>query len=378
MKHSFRFSGSHPRPSWWPENEPWPPVRPRWRMGRGRFFRRLGCLLFGLIMLGALFMALVTFLVINFLGLADTFRHSAPWSILATMLSILFGFGLLAWAVRGVRHFSTPFGDLLDASGHVADGDYSVRVVEQGPREMRSLANAFNIMAARLQSHDRQRRDLLADVTHELRTPLTVLQGNLEGMLDGVYPADETQLKLLLDETNILSRLVGDLRTLALAEGGSLELRKEVVDPALLIRETLSAFHTQALALGVRLDFQGREGLALNIDPERIRQVLSNLIGNALRYVPRGGSVSVRCDVAGPPSDNSCAFTVSDTGPGVSEENLVHIFERFHKSSDSGGMGLGLSIAKSLVEAHGGQIEAQSQAGQGMSIRFTLPGLEWE
>jgi two-component system sensor histidine kinase BaeS len=182
----------------------------------------------------------------------------------------------------------------------------------------------------------------------------------------------------LLDQTGILSRLVDDLRTLALAESGSLALRKERVDPAQLVRDTLSSFRAQALALGVTLDFQGQEGLLLNVDPERIRQVLSNLIGNALRYVPRGGTVSVRCEVARRPAEEACVFTVSDTGPGVSADEISHIFERFHKSGDSGGMGLGLSIAKSLVEAHGGQIEAQSQTGRGMSIRFTLPGPEWE
>ena len=372
MKHSFRFAGHHQRPHWWPENEPWPPTRPYWRSARGRFFRRIGCLLFAFVFLGILFFALILSLLVNLLGLADTFRNSAHWLIPAIILSLVFGIGLLTLALRGVRHLSTPFGDLLEAAGRVAEGDYSARVVERGPREIRSLAHAFNTMAARLQSHDRQRRDLLADVTHELRTPLTVIQGNLEGMLDGVYPADEAQLKLLMEETNILSRLVDDLRTLALAESGSLELRREPVDPAMLIRETLSAFRTQALSLGVTLDFQGPEGLSLNIDPERIRQVLSNLIGNALRYTPRGGSVSVRCEMSGARGENTCAVTVSDSGPGVAADDLPHIFERFHKSSDSGGMGLGLSIAKSLVEAHGGKIEAHSQPGQGTSIRFFL------
>ncbi len=372
MKYSFHFSRHHQRPHWWPENEPWPPVRPPWRSTRGRFLRRIGCLLFAFVVLGVLFFALILSLLLNLLGFADTFRNSAPWLIPATILSFVFVTGLLSWIARSLRRLSTPFADLLEAAGRVAEGDYSARVVERGPREIRSLAHAFNTMAARLQSHDRQRRDLLADVTHELRTPLTIIQGNLEGMLDGVYPADEAQLKLLMEETNILSRLVDDLRTLALAESGSLELRREPVDPAMLIRETLSAFQAQALSLGVTLDFQGPEGLSLNIDPERIRQVLSNLIGNALRYTPRGGSVSVRCEMSGAWGENTCAVTVSDSGPGVAADDLPHIFERFHKSSDSGGMGLGLSIAKSLVEAHGGRIEAHSQPGQGTSIRFFL------
>ncbi len=372
MKHRFRFSAHHQRPHWWPENEPWPPAGPPWRSARGQFFRRIGCLLFSFVAVGVLFFALVLSLLLNSLGLTDAFRNSAHWLIPAIVLSLVFGIGLLAWTVRGVRRLSAPFGDLLEAAGRVAEGDYSARVPEQGPREMRSLTHAFNTMAARLQTHDQQRRDLLADVTHELRTPLTVIQGNLEGMLDGVYPADETQLKLLMDETTILSRLVEDLRTLALAESGSLALRREPTDMGMLIRETLSAFRAQAVSQAVRLDFQPAESPTLNIDPERIRQVLANLVGNALHYTPRDGTVIVRCKVSETPGESVCIVSVSDSGPGVSADDLPHIFERFYKSSDSGGMGLGLSIAKSLVEAHAGKIEAQSQPGQGTTIRFFL------
>lgn len=375
MKHEFHFSHHrHRRPHWWPEDEPWPPARPYWRSTRGRFFRRIGCLLFAFVVLAILFFALIVALLLNLLGFADTFRNPAPWLTPATILAFVFVAGLLSWVARSVRRLSTPFGDLLDAAGRVAEGDYSVRVAERGGlREMRSLAHAFNTMAARLQSHDQQRRGLLADVTHELRTPLTVIQGNLEAMLDGVYPADEAQLKLLMDETNILSRLVEDLRTLALAESGALLLKKEATDLAMLIRETISAFQAQALALGVSLDFQGPESLTLSIDSERIRQVLSNLLANALRYTPRGGWVSVRSEIARADGENVCIVTVSDSGAGVAPDDLPHIFERFHKSSDSGGMGLGLSIAKSLVEAHGGKIEAHSQPSQGTTIRFFLP-----
>src|SRR5688572_5481281 len=332
MRHSFRFGAHHRRPHWWPENEPWPPERPYWRSARAKFFRRIGCLLFAFVLLGITLLALALSLLANSLGLATLFRDSAHWLLLAIAFVFVFGVGLVAWAVRGVRRLSTPFGDLLDAAGHVAEGDYSVRVSEQGPREVRSLAHAFNTMAARLQAHDRQRRNLLADVTHELRTPLTVIQGNLEGMLDGVYPADEAQLRLLMEETNILSRLVDDLRVLALAESGSLELRREPTDLAMLIRETLSAFGAQAAALGVNLDFQAQESLTLNIDPERIRQVLSNLVANALRYTPSGGSVTVRCETESVPGGDLCAVTVSDSGPGVAQDDLPHIFERFHKS----------------------------------------------
>jgi two-component system, OmpR family, sensor histidine kinase BaeS len=235
---------------------------------------------------------------------------------------------------------------------------------------VRSLARAFNNMASRLHRTDEQRRELLADVTHELRTPLTVIQGNLEGMLDGVYPADEANLRSLLDETNVLSKLVEDLRTLALAESGALQLKREPTDLANLIHDTLSAFRPQAQAAGVTLGVDAAEDLStLELDPGRMRQVLSNLLANALRYTPCGGQVRVACTRTG----NRLQLDVQDSGPGIPPDDLPHIFERFYKSTDSGGMGLGLAIAKHLVEAHGGTIRAESEMGKGTTIRIELP-----
>jgi signal transduction histidine kinase len=239
-------------------------------------------------------------------------------------------------------------------------------------------------MASRLYDTDEKRRNLLADVTHELRTPLTVLQGNLEGMLDGIYPADETNLRALLDETNILARLVEDLRTMALAESGALKLKKEPTGLDMLVRDTLTAFQSQADAAGITLAVESLNGssqpasgnqawtetsLYLEIDPGRIRQVLSNLVANALRYTPAGGRVRVRCGFL----PAQAQIDVIDTGPGISAQDLPHIFERFYKSTDSGGMGLGLAIARDLVSAHGGTIEAHSSLGQGTTIRILLP-----
>jgi signal transduction histidine kinase len=263
-----------------------------------------------------------------------------------------------------------PLDDLLEAAGRVAEGDYSTRVAETGPREVRSLSRAFNNMASRLHETDEKRRNLLADVTHELRTPLTVIRGNLEGMLDGVYPADERNLRALLDETDLLTRLVEDLRILALAESGALQLRKEACDLALLARETLAAFQAQADAAGVSLVLDAPQGLPeMQVDAGRMRQVLSNLVSNALRYSPAGGRVRVSCAV----TENRYVLDVADDGPGIPAADLAHIFERFYKSSDSGGMGLGLAIARHLVTAHGGSIEAQSDPGQGSLIRISLP-----
>jgi len=267
-------------------------------------------------------------------------------------------------AVLSLRRFSRPLDDLLVASDRVAEGDYSARVEEKGPREVRSLTRAFNSMAEHLQASDRQRRDMLADVTHELRTPLTVIRGEVEGMLDGVYPADEARLKSILEETQLLSRLVDDLRTLALADAGALELKRELTDLAAVLVETGAAFQSAAEAKGARIELSATESPLVEVDPARVREVIGNLIANALRYSPSGGVVRLTYD--------GKTISVTDSGPGIPPEALPHVFERFYKSLDSGGMGLGLSIAKALVEAHGGTIRAENAEGGGTRISFTL------
>jgi two-component system OmpR family sensor kinase/two-component system sensor histidine kinase BaeS len=280
----------------------------------------------------------------------------------------------LLLAGRALRYAATPIGDVIEAAGRVAEGNYSARVAERGPREVRALVRAFNSMTARLQTIDEQRRSLLADVTHELRTPLTVIQGNLEGLLDGVYPRDDAHLESILEETRVLSRLIDDLRTLALAESGALRLQKEPTDLGALVGETVASFQAQADAAGVELNADIAPELPpLELDPARIRQVLENLIANALRYTPRDGTIRVRC-YAESKSDAHVAVSVSDTGSGIPPDALAYIFGRFYKSSDSRGTGLGLAIAKNLVAAHGGEISAQSELGKGTTIRFTLPG----
>jgi two-component system OmpR family sensor kinase/two-component system sensor histidine kinase BaeS len=333
----------------------------------------MGCLLTLVNLLVFIIFVVVLGLAANSLGfvrIPDPLR----WLIPAGVVLFIAGVGSLIWAGRGLRHFSAPLGDLLEAAGLIAEGDYSTRVAEKGTSETRALARAFNGMAVRLQTASEQRRNLLADVTHELRTPLTVIQGNLEGMLDGVYSADEARLKSILEETQILARLVEDLRTLALAESGALQLKKEPTDLAALIGETVSAFRAQADAAGVTIDIQAAAGApSLNLDPERLRQVLSNLVTNALRYTPRGGSVHVRYEIASADNGRRGVVTVEDTGAGIAPETLPHVFERFYKSRDSSGTGLGLPIAKYLVEAHGGTIAAESGSGKGTIIRITLP-----
>jgi two-component system OmpR family sensor kinase/two-component system sensor histidine kinase BaeS len=225
-------------------------------------------------------------------------------------------------------------------------------------------------MSARLESSEKQRQQLLADVTHELRTPLTVVQGNLEALLDGVYPADAEHLAPILDETRVLSRLVDDLRTLSMAEAGALALHREPTDIAELVADSVASLRTQADSAGIALITDAAAALPQSdIDPVRLREVLSNLLSNAIRYTPRGGSI--RVGVAA--SDGRLHVTVRDTGPGIGADALPHVFDRFYKSDESRGAGLGLAIAKSLVVAHGGEIEAVSAPGEGTEMRLWLP-----
>ena len=360
------------RPSWWPEDEAWPPADAShlraWREMRGRFFWRIGAL-FGLF-LALVFGGCALFLWWVASAAGATQVPHEPIGFVAPLVLIFVGLFLLA---RSLRYAATPIGDMMEAAGRVADGDYAARVDERGPREVRALARTFNSMAARLQANDEQRRNLLADVTHELRTPLTVIQGNLEGLIDGVYPRDDAHLAPILEETRVLSRLIDDLRTLALAESGALKLQKEPTDLAMLTSETVASFRAQADAARIELSAEiGADVPSLELDPGRIREVLENLIANALRYTPRGGKISVQCTV-GSGQTKSAQVCVSDTGAGIPADELPHIFERFHKSHDSRGTGLGLAIAKNLVAAHGGDISAQSEPGKGTTIRFSLP-----
>lgn len=357
----------HHRPPWWPENEPWPPVHGRFR--HNPFFHRLGCLFAVFILLGLVLFFFIIAFIAHLIGLIHLTPRVVEWTIPLGWVAFLFVVGAFIVVGLSMRRVFSPLDSLLQAADRVAEGDYTVRVMERGPGGVRSLTRAFNNMASRLRQTDEQRRNLLADVTHELRTPLTVIQGNLEGMLDGVYPADETNLRAVLDETHILARLVEDLRTLALAESGALQLKKEPTDLVMLIRETMGAFQSQADSTGMALAVEAAGLPLVEIDPGRMRQVFSNLLANALRYSPPGSSVAVSVETA----DGQVIVKVRDSGPGIPAEDLPHIFERFYKSADSGGMGLGLAIARHLVVAHGGVISAESAPGTGTSIRVVIP-----
>jgi two-component system OmpR family sensor kinase/two-component system sensor histidine kinase BaeS len=357
------------RPPWWPENEPWEPWRVAGR--RGRIFRRRIALL-ALTVLVVLVGTMVAMVWLAVRNLAAT----GSSSIGAVITIVVLGAVPVALAlVLAVRHVGLPFGTIMEGADRVAAGDYTTRVPEHGPPPMRALARAFNTMTERLQNHDRQRRDLMADVAHELRTPLTVIQGKLEGLLDGVYPPDERQLGVLVEETHVLSRLIEDLRTVALSEGGALKLLKESADVDALARDVVHAFEGEAFERGVTLRMAAPEHLPpIAVDPVRIREVLSNLLANALRHTPSGGTVDVRVyELRSNGSSDAITVDVRDTGSGMSTDEIARAFDRFHKGPGSRGSGLGLSIARGLVTAHGGEIRASSAPGAGTTMSFTLP-----
>jgi two-component system sensor histidine kinase BaeS len=330
---------------------------------RGRFLWRVGAFLVVFLLFISLMAALVIWLVGSLLG---TPAPAIAFAFLVLLVLALSARGV----VRGVRGSAGAAADLIEAAGRVEEGNYGTRVDERGPTEVRALARAFNAMSARLEANEDERRRLLADVSHELRTPLSVIRGNLEGMLDGLYPADAAHLDVILEETRVLERLVEDLRTLSLAESGALRLHREATDLSGLVREVAAAHQAQADAGGVTLTVRVDGQLpSIDLDPARTRQVVGNLLANAVRYTPAGGEVTLRATGDG----KRVTVEVADTGPGIASEAIGRIFDRFYRSADSPGSGLGLPIARSLVMAHGGEISASSEPGRGTTIRFTLP-----
>jgi two-component system OmpR family sensor kinase/two-component system sensor histidine kinase BaeS len=262
----------------------------------------------------------------------------------------------------------------MAAAEEIAQGDLTVRVPERGAGEFRQLTSAFNRMAAELARADQERRNLTADVAHELRTPLHILQGNLEGLLDGVYEPTSAHLEAMLDETRALARLVDDLLTLALAESGQLALVREPVQIADLLADVKTSFSGPAETAGVSLETIVEADRTIQADPGRLDQVLSNLVANALRHTPAGGAVTLRAALR----ERHVELIVEDTGDGISPEALPHIFDRFWRGdrarshSGGAGAGLGLAIARQLVQAHGGQIEVESELNQGTRFTITL------
>jgi signal transduction histidine kinase len=284
--------------------------------------------------------------------------------IWAAVVAIAIGFGV------AMRLLGRPMSEVVGAADRVASGDFTVRIPEHGPPSLRSVASAFNSMMSQLEQQQRTRRELMADIAHELRTPLSVMQGRLEGMIDGVYPRDERQVGQVLEDARTLARLVEDLRTLAHSESGTLALAKEPTDLAVLLAETASAFQPGARAKGVEIRTTVPDDApAVEVDPVRIREVVMNLLANAVRHTAAESVVRLEAEV----SATGVTVRVIDQGVGIRPEELPHVFDRFYKGPGSSGSGLGLTIARSLIAAHGGTIAAHAPAEGGTIVEFTIP-----
>ena len=276
------------------------------------------------------------------------------------------------WVARGMTQ---PLRDMANAAREMEHGDYSQRVQVASIDEVGQLANAFNRMSAELDQLERLRRDLVANVSHELKTPISALRAHLENLLDGVERPDPETLQVMLAQSERLGRLVDQLLELSRLESGDLSLHREEVPLRPLVSEVVSEIEVARSDKAVRLDEEIPEDLpAIFADRERVHQVLFNLLDNAVRFTPAGGHVTVSASRRRDDVD----VAVSDTGPGIAPEHLPRLFERFYRvdearSRDGGGTGIGLAIARSVVEAHGGRIWAESELGRGSVFTFELP-----
>lgn len=282
--------------------------------------------------------------------------------ILATFLVVV--------AILLVRRFVNPLADVIFAARAVADGKLDTRISSEGPQDLRSLSESFNEMAFSLERNDRERRDMLADIAHELRTPLSVIRGRLEGIVDGIYSENGTEVSMALEQTYVLQHLVDDLRLLTLAETRQLTFDKSSVDIGQLIDRSMNIFSAEAQEKNISISFNEKSGnLSAFVDPQRFEQVMSNLLGNAIRFVSEGGKVWVTANEI----PEGLRITVNDNGAGIPAEDLPYIFDRFwrkekSRSRASGGTGLGLAITKQLVEAQGGTIEARNLPAGGLQV----------
>src|SRR6266852_5060214 len=302
----------------------------------------------------------------NFL---NTITHSF-WLVivLAWLLALLLTLALS-------NHILKPVRELTRIANRMERGDLSQRIRIRTKDEMGALAHAFNTMADSLERLEQLRRNLVSDVAHELRTPLTNIQGYLEALQDGVVEPTPGMISSLYEESLLLNRLVGDLQESSLVEAGQLFLVRRPVALGEIIAKALYALHLQATSKELSVQMDISPGLPLiEADPERLGQILRNLLSNAIMHTPRGGEINVRAYA----TDNEVRVSVYDNGEGIPAEHLPYLFERFYRVDPSraratGGTGLGLAIVKQMVQAHGGRIEVESYPGRGTCFTFTLP-----
>jgi signal transduction histidine kinase len=315
---------------------------------------------------------------------------SAEQSFLNRVNSSLIITGIIAVAIALLvgliltRQLTRPIKALVNGARQIAGGNLSHRVKINTKDELGSLGQSFNAMAASLDEAEQERRRIIADIAHELRTPLTVIEGTVTGIEDGVFKPDKDHLDAIKEQTSLLTRLTTDLRDLSLAESGQLKLALSPTDLAELMRRKTSQYEIRAREKGIKIDVDIPLGLPkVNIDPTRIEQVLGNLVTNSIRYTPPGGNIRVSLkeatkDTIDQLASPSLVLSVADTGEGIPQEHIPHIFERFYRveksrSRSEGGSGLGLAIVKQIVHAHGGKVWVESEVGKGSTFYVALP-----
>ena len=299
--------------------------------------------------------------------LTRTLQASGYAALGATAAALLLGI-LLA------RTLTRPLRELTAATRAVAQGDLDQQVPVRSKDELGELADSFNQMSADLARATALRRQMTADVAHDLRSPLTTVSGYVEALRDGVLKPTPERFEMMYVETQHLKRLVEDLRTLSLADAGELPMDRQSVPPQILLNRLTAAYLHRAKEKDVAIKAQTEPGMPdVHMDQDRMAQVLGNLVDNALRYTPPGGAITLRART----QDSVTLITVQDTGVGIPQQDLPHVFDRFYRgdsarSTDDGESGLGLAIAKSIVEAHGGTISVDSVPGEGTTFTIAL------
>jgi signal transduction histidine kinase len=347
----------------------------KWQRHRRWFFRRFLMGVALLVLLVSSVTALLTGLLSPYVGGGRQITALVLVSSCGLMLALpttLMGFG---WFV--FRRMAMPVAQVMAVTDAVAEGDLTARVEGVTGGRFGQLSRSLNNMVAELEAVDARRRQLTADIAHELRTPLHIVQGNLEGILDGVYEPTEAHIQQTLEETQLLARLVEDLETLSLAEAGQLPLAVEPVDVGALLLDVATSFSGQAANAGIVVVTEAPpEGeLTIQGDAMRLDQVLGNLVSNAIRHTPPGGTITL----GAARQDGVVRLIVADSGEGIPPEDLPFVFDRFWRgdrarthAAGTGG-GLGLAIAAQLVKAHAGTIHAESALGAGTTFTIELP-----
>ncbi len=296
----------------------------------------------------------------------DYFVRSSN-QVLLVSVTILGLFSVFAGIIAS-RRLARPILELVDASRDIAEGNLSRRVNSSGHDEIGQLSKSFNSMANNLEAQEKLRRTLLSNAAHELRTPLAIISGELEGMLDGVLPTDRNALQSLHDESRRLTSILDGVDELSRAEAGTLNLSRETFQLKSYLSGIVGRFERTFIEKNSVLLLDCPDTLTLNADPDRLSQILINLISNSLKAISSGGRVAVIASSV----DGGVCIEIQDNGCGIAEEELPHIFERFYKGKN-GGLGLGLSIVHELVAAHGGTVSVRSSADSGTAFRVTLP-----